>query len=149
MHAISFTPLMSKNGQIEHEGVIHEIGENILKVHFIMESSCSGCHAKGVCNLEERNGEILEVKKKAHEVYEKGEKVKIVIRESLGLKAVLIAYLIPFMIVMVSLFTFVEILQNEIKAGIISLILLVPYYLLVYFYRSRIKKEIDFTIEKI
>ena len=83
------------------------------------------------------------------EKYSIGEKVKIVIKESLGMKAVFLAYFLPFILIMTSLFIFVPVLKNEIKAGILSLLVLLPYYLMIYIYRGRIKKEINFTIEKI
>ena len=136
------------NEQIEHEGIVKEISGQSIKVGFVAQPSCAGCHAKGICSMEEKEGESIEIFNFGNDNYAIGEKVKIIINESMGLKAVLIAYILPFFLVLISLFVLNNILEKETLAGIISLLLLVPYYLLIYFYRSKIKKEINFTIEK-
>lgn len=139
---------MGMNEQIEHEGIVKEVSRQSVKVGFIAQPSCAGCHAKGVCSMEEKEGESIEIFNFGNDNYSIGEKVKIIINESMGLKAVFIAYIMPFILVLISLFILTNYLDKETLAGIFSLLLLVPYYLLIYFYRAKIKKEINFTIEK-
>jgi len=141
---------MGKKGQIEHEGIVREIRPENVKVGFVAQPGCVGCHAKGVCNLEQQNGEILDVPFYGGEKFKIGEKVKIIIKESMGLKAVLYAYLLPFILVIISLIVFVSIFgdDQELKAGFMALSILVPYYFMIYICRGKFKKDFSFTIEK-
>ena len=139
---------MGKNGIIEHEGIVKDVSKKSVMVGFIIQSSCDSCYAKGVCSIDQQQDEIIEIQNPTDSEYLIGEKVKILIKESLGLKAVLFAYLYPFLLVIISLFILVPIVDNETRAGILSLSFLLPYYLLLYIYRAKIKKEINFTLEK-
>jgi positive regulator of sigma E activity len=140
---------MGKSGHIEHEGIIKEISQNKITVGFVSQPSCIGCHAKGVCNMDQQDGKHLNVFDTSPDQYSIGEKVKIVIKETLGLKAVFIAYIIPFILLMVTLFVMEPVLKSEIRAGLMALAMLVPYYLLVFLYKDRIQKEINFNLEKL
>jgi len=140
---------MGEKDQVEHEGIIKKISVNSVKVGFIKQPSCNGCYVKDICNLEQRSNEVIEIVCSDIRQFSVGDKVKIKIRQSIGLKAVLIAYFFPFLLIIVSLFIMTPLLKQEIKAAIISLLMLVPYYLIIYIYRNKIKKEINFTLEKI
>jgi positive regulator of sigma E activity len=138
---------MNTKKAIEHLGVIRHIEGSKARVVFPAQSACSTCHAKGVCSvagMEEKSVDVIH-----NGNVKTGEKVKVILKQSLGYKALLLGYLIPFLIVLCSLVLFTSLFENEALAGIFSLSLLIPYYLVVYFFRKKIRREFSFTIRKL
>ena len=138
---------MNSSKSIEHLGVIEQIEGSTARVVFPTHSACTACHAKGVCSvagMQEKSVDVI------HDGdVETGEKVKVILKRSLGYKALLLGYFLPFLVVLFSLVLLTAILDNEALAGLYSLALLIPYYLIIYFYRKKIRSEFSFTIRKL
>lgn len=132
---------------IEHKGIVVGIVENIVKVNILAQSACSACHAKGACNVsdvEEKQIEIL-----SNQNFTIGENVNVIMQKALGFKALIYGYLIPFIFVLLALIVSSAITENEAISGIISLLVLIPYYLVLFLLRNRFKKEFSFKISKL
>ena len=81
--------------------------------------------------------------------YTVGEKVKVVTRESVGWIALFLGYILPFIIVVTTLFIVSAFTQDERWIGGIGLLVLVPYYVSLALFRNKLKKSFSFTIQKI
>ncbi len=138
---------MHTSKSIEHPGVIQQIEGSTARVVFQAHSACSACHAKGVCSVAGTQEKSVDVIHDGN--VETGEKVNVVLKQSLGYKALLLGYIIPFLVVLVSLIVFSSLLSNEALAGLYSLALLVPYYIIIYCLRNTIRREFSFTIRKL
>jgi len=138
---------MGKNARIEHKGVISEIRDNMILVDLSVQSACAACHAKGVCggDSEQRTIEIKTDKKS----FDIGEIVNVIMKESLGMKALFLGYLLPFAVVVAALFVFLGVGLPEGVSGLLALASMLPYYIGLYLFRDRIKREFNFDIEKI
>jgi len=132
---------------IVHPGIINKIENDKIIVNIIAQSACASCHAKGMCSVSDLEEKSIEVLKKSGKNYKTGEKVNVAMESSLGTKAVMIGYVIPFLIVLISLIILTIITNNEGFAGLISLALLIPYYFSVYFHRDKLKKTFTFKIQ--
>lgn len=138
---------MDKNKVIEHKGVISEIKDGSILVELTVMSACASCHAKSMCSFDSEQKTI--------EIYNTfgnwkiGETVKVVMRESLGKKALFLGYLFPFVVLILSLIIFSIAGIKEGIAGLLSIGMLVPYYLVLYLLKDRMKREFNFNIEKI
>ncbi len=133
---------------IEHKGQIDSIEDNKIKVHFLNISACANCHAKGVCtasDMEKKEVEVFDTSGKFRE----GEEVNILLKQSLGFRALLFGYVVPFFLVLITLFTLNEFAKNEVIIGVGALGILVPYYLVLNFLKDHFKKAFTFTIEKL
>ncbi|MBP6977753.1 MAG: SoxR reducing system RseC family protein [Bacteroidales bacterium] len=129
-----------------HEGTIEKVDDQSVYVKIQSASACSSCQIKGACNLAESRDKIVEVNRAVGEAYSVGEKVDLVMEQSSGTRAVILAYLIPFVLVLLSL---VILLSAGVKEGIsalLSIFLLIPYYLLLYSFRDKLKKKFSTTI---
>lgn len=134
--------------KIDHEGTILEIKDGKISVGIVNVSACSGCHAKGACtmsDMKEKSIDVLDYSNK----FEVGEKVNLSYRESLGWLAMFLAYVLPFIIVIITLFVATAITENELISGLSALAILIPYYIILTFFKGRLKKTFSFTIEKI
>ena len=79
-----------------------------------------------------------------------GERVMVCGTASMGMKAVILAFVVPFVILMFSLFIVMSLTEgDELLSAVISLCTLVPYYLIIYKIRNKMSKTFSFTVESI
>ncbi|HRZ21482.1 MAG TPA: SoxR reducing system RseC family protein [Bacteroidales bacterium] len=139
---------MTQGGEaIFHPGIIEKTDNQSVYVKILSSSACSSCTVKGACNLAESQEKVVEVRKQQGREYPVGTPVDVVMSRSSGTKAVLLAYLVPFAIVVLSLILLTAAGAGEGISALVSLALLVPYYLLLYRFRNKLKKEFEFTIQ--
>lgn len=131
---------------IRHSGIVTEIDDQYYYVTIVAQSACAACEVKGVCNVSEMKEEIIEVPKGTKTGIKVGDKVEIMMEKSLGTKAVLLGYFVPFLILLVTLVISMSLIDNEGLAGVISIIVLIPYYLVLYFKRENLKRTFEFRI---
>jgi len=141
---------MKNSGDIiEHQGEIIEIGIDNIMVEIISQSACSSCNAKSMCSMSEAESKVVEVENKGYEMFEVGETVNVILRKSLGFKALYISYLIPLLILILILLSLSSFGIGELTTGLSIIIALAVYYIGVYLLRDRFKREFVFTIEKL
>jgi positive regulator of sigma E activity len=81
--------------------------------------------------------------------YSTGQEVTVVMRELSGFKALFYGYILPFILVLATLIIVYAITGSEALSGLISLGILVPYYITLYFLRDYLKKVFKFELEGI
>ena len=133
---------------IEHKGRIDAIEGNRIKVHFVAMSACSNCHAKSVCTASDMEDKEIEVIDN-NGSFQVGEEVKVLLRQSLGFKALFFGYVLPFFLVLIALFSFSAILDSEPLVGLLSLGILLPYYLIIYYRKNHFKQSFSFELQKV
>ena len=138
---------MSANDNIAHPGIIEQINDDKIFVKILSMSACSSCHAKGMCNVSEVEEKVVEVRKDPQRSFEIGEQVSVTMKKSLGSYAVLLGYILPFFLLMGVLILVLFVTDNEGVAGLSGILILIPYYWLLYIYRSRIKSTFSFMLD--
>ena len=133
---------------INHNGVIEKIGGGTVYVRIIQQSACSGCHAKSMCTASESKAKVIEVPDNSGK-FHVNEEVQLCGRSSLGLQAVLLAFIFPLIIVFATIVTGTSMQWEETTCGLTGLLLLVPYYCILYFLRDKLKKRFIFTLKKL
>jgi sigma-E factor negative regulatory protein RseC len=136
----------AKDETIIHPGVIDKVEGGKIFVKILSQSACSTCHAKGMCSLSEVEEKIIEVDHNHPHNYKSGDQVMVGLEQSLGKKAVLLGYFLPFVIFTVSIIVLISLIHHEGLAALISFLLLAPYYLTLYFMRDRLRREFRFRI---
>ncbi|HZL08950.1 MAG TPA: SoxR reducing system RseC family protein [Prolixibacteraceae bacterium] len=131
--------------KVLHAAVIHEVSANKLTVIVVSASACSSCHAKGGCLASDMEEKEIEITHFSGE-YKPGQQVNIVGHTSQGYKAAFYGYLLPFLLVLITLLLGTSITKSDGLAGILSLAILIPYYLALYFFRNKIKRSFEFEI---
>lgn len=139
---------MSESKLVEHTGYIEEVKSGQVKVRIIHESACASCHAKGACTASDMKEKIIDVSAIGFFDLFVGQKVIIQGQKSLGLKASFLAYILPFILVFITLFLTYSFTQSEGIAGISSLFVLVPYFLIIKLSTSKLEKTFVFTIKE-
>lgn len=139
---------MANSKSIEHKGRIETIDGNKINVSILAMSGCASCHAKGVCSASDMQEKIVEVIDFTNQ-YQVGEEVIVVLKQSLGFRALFLGYVLPFLLVMLFLVVLTIITNNEAISGIGALLTLIPYYIILYVLRNKIRKKFTFIINKI
>ncbi|MGE0089261.1 MAG: SoxR reducing system RseC family protein [Bacteroidales bacterium] len=138
---------MSVSESIEHKGIIDSINGNKISVSFIALSGCASCHAKGYCSTSEMKEKSVEVYDFSN-LYKVGDEVTVVLKQSLGLKAVWLGYILPFILVITALIILSQITNSEAISGLGAIAILIPYYLILFLFKNRLKKTFSFFIKK-
>jgi sigma-E factor negative regulatory protein RseC len=139
---------MKKTGSfdtIRHEGTVKRVGNDSVLVSISSGSACSGCHAEGVCSLSGKEEKIIDIKGSYH--VSPGDPVTVLMRESMGFKAVVLSYIVPLFIVIAGLVIFSSLSFSEPASGGAALLLLLSYFIVLYLFRKRIDRSFYFTLK--
>ena len=131
---------------IRHEGVVNSIDGQRVTVRILQASACSGCQASRICRAAEQKEKLVDVDMVGAENLSVGQKVTVVAGERMGITAVLLAFGLPLLLLLVALIAAMRVTGNEMTAAVASIGILVPYYTVLFLFRNRIKKDFGFRI---
>lgn len=139
---------MAAEKKITHKGRVIEVTRDKVSVEIISQSACSACHAASLCSMSEAVRKIVEVPVYQNAEYIVGEEVDVLLAPSMGLKAVLLAYVLPLVVLVVLCVSLSFTSLGELYVGLAGLGAVAVYYMILYLIRGRFEKEYVFTIEK-
>ena len=131
--------------KIQHDGTVKEVGIDSVVVSIVSCAACAGCQVWGKCGMTENEEKIIDIKGR-YDV-SPGDKVTVQMEESAGIRAVVLSYLVPFCIVTGGLLILQSLSINELTAGLISIALLVPWFLILYLFRNKVDRSFTFTLK--
>ena len=137
------------NNTIKHLGIVENIQGSHLSVRIVQTSACAACSAKGHCSSADSKDKSIDVIDTAASSYRVGEKVMVIGETSMGMMAVVLAFIIPFILLIFSLFLFMALMENELYSALLSLAILIPYYFILWLNKTRLKQKFSFTIKPI
>ena len=173
------TFLQSKRKMIKHDGIIIALNEDgTALVRIVQTSACSACKAKAMCASAESaekemtavllsdNGRpmgygVLDADKPLLE-YKVGDEVEVMVQQKMGWKAVVLAYLLPFFVMLAVMFVGNGLLaigdgatgllgdeaKREAVLGTVALCAMAVYYLVLGLFKDKLQKEFSFTAKK-
>ena len=127
-----------------HSGVISKINGDSLIVSLDEDVHCESCRAKSICGISDSASKQVEVSKPEGS-FRLNETVAVLLKKGLGFKAVVWAYILPFAIMVFTLVT-TSFFVAEWMAGLLSLAVLVPYFMLLHILRDTFKKTFKISI---
>ena len=131
---------------VAHKGKIVSITPQFTTVEIISQSACSSCHAAGLCGMSEYTKKAIEVPTRSWDSYEVGQEVNVVLKASMGHKAVWIAYAIPLVIMVAVLLGMSAAGAGELLSGAAAIGSVAIWYIVVWLFRERLKNEYIFEI---
>ena len=135
-----------KKMTIKHDGIVSKLTSNNVEVCIAVSTACAGCHAQGSCGMVDDKNRIINIAQSA-EGLNLGDKVQIEGAQSLGLKAVFFAYVLPFLLVLAVLIISLSLFNiSETKAGLYALLILPIYYFVLYLFKSKFEEKYTFRI---
>ena len=146
MHCTIIYEKMKINEEITHRGLVTEINKNTIKVRLIDDIHCSTCSLKSSCGLAEASDKVVDIKN-FEKTYRLNQVVELSLESKTGLKAVVLAYVVPFLLFFNCLLVSVQYI-NELQAGILSFMILILYYVILSFLNKRLEEYFSISITK-
>ena len=132
---------------ISHIGTIKSINNQHLIVKIISQTACAACHAKGACTSADQSEKEIEIRQYA-DVFSIGEEVLVIATSEQGYKAIFYAYFLPLFFLVINLIILLTLIKDEALAALGAILLLSPYYLILFLLRKKIQSSFNFTIQK-
>ena len=144
---------------IKHDGIVIAVnGDGTVLVRIVQTSACAACKAKAMCaSAESKEKEILalfvgeEAKRREGERQDikLGDEVVVMVQQKMGWKAILLAYMLPFivMITVVAIGNGLLGIREEV-IGTAALCAMGVYYIVLGFFKDKIQKNFSFTARK-
>ena len=139
---------MAAGKEISHKGKVLEVKGNVVSVERSSQSACSACHASGLCSMSEAVSKVVEVPVADPASFAPGETVDVLLAPSMGLKAVLAAYVAPLLVLVALCIGLSYTGIGELYTGLSGLAGVALYYLCLYLSKGRIAGEYAFTVRK-
>ena len=155
--------LQSKRKMIKHDGIIIALNEDgTALVRIVQTSACTACKAKAMCASAESAEKEMTVVLLGDEQWAVGNEVEVMVQQKMGWKAVVLAYLLPFFVMLAVMFVGNGLLaigdgatgllgdeaKREAVLGTVALCAMAVYYLVLGLFKDKLQKEFSFTARK-
>ena len=135
------------NETVSHEGVITKLTDTEVEVKIVSMSACASCHAQSACTMSDMKEKIVTVPRPEGQALQLFQKVTVTMGVGQGNLAAILAYLVPLILLVVVLFAALALGAGEGLAALIGIAAMVPYYLLLYWKRDKLKRRFRYEIE--
>lgn len=132
---------------VSHTGKIVRITPQVTTVSILQHSACGECHAAGLCGMADLAEKTVDVPTDPYAFHNVGDQVEVLLKASMGMKAVWLCYAVPLVILLGTVLLLIALGVPEVPAALAGLAAIGLYYLLLYLFRSKLKNEYIFTIK--
>ena len=136
------------SNKIKHAGVVDGVEGECVRVRILQSSACSACKVAAHCNASETKEKIIDVMDADASHYQKGDQVMVVADTAVGFRARLYGYLLPLILMVVTLVGVLAATHSEGLAAVSALGILIPYYVLLFLMRNKLRNRLSFTLER-
>ena len=133
---------------ISHKGKIVKITPQVTTVAFIRHGACSECHAAGLCGMGDMAEKVIDLPTDPYAKYNVGDEVEVLLKASMGFKAVYLAYLVPLVVLLACILGLMALGVGEVAAGLSGISAVGVYYLLLWVFRGKLQNEYVFTLKR-
>lgn len=137
------------SNKIKHAGVVDGVEGECVRVRILQSSACSACKVAAHCNASETKEKIIDVMDADASHYQKGDQVMVVADTTVGFRASLYGYLLPLILMVVTLVGVLAATHSEGLAALSALGILMPYYVLLFLMRNKLRNRLSFTLERL
>ena len=136
------------SNKIKHSGIVESIENDCVSVRIVQSSACNACKVASHCNASETKEKIVEVNTADADFYQVGDRVTVVADAAVGFRASLYGYLLPLAVMVAALVVVLKVTHSEVCAAVAALGVLIPYYIMLYLLRGKLKSRLCFAIEQ-
>lgn len=133
---------------IRHTAIVEQVEPQWVSVVMQVDSACGSCRARHICGSGDEGERRITIRMEDTSHWQVGEQAIVAVERNMGLKAVVVAYLLPLMMMMATLLALIEQGMGETTAGLSALGVAVLYYIGLYQFREKISRDIVFTLHK-
>ena len=132
---------------ISHKGKITRITPQVTTVSILQHAACGECHIAGLCTMADLAEKTVDVPTDPYANYEVGDEVEVLLKASMGFKAVWLCYAIPLVVLLGVILGLMALGVAEVPSALAGLAAIGLCYLLLYLFRDKLKNEYIFTIK--
>lgn len=136
------------NNKISHTGIVEAVEGDHVRVRIVQSSACSACKVSEHCHASESKEKTVDVRGVDGSDYKIGEKVLVSVRSTMGFMASLYGYVIPLVLMVLTLVLVSLATCSEGLAAVSSICVLIPYYIVLYLLRSKMSGKLRFQLER-
>ena len=136
------------SNRITHSGVVERVEGDCVKVRIVQTSACAACKVASHCNAAESKVKIVDVLTFDSSAYRAGEEVVVSASKDVANRALLLGFGLPFLLLVGVLVVMLRLTSEQGLAALGAIGALIPYYILLWLMRDRIRQQISFRIEK-
>ncbi len=138
---------MKSHDTICHEGIVREYTSGRAVIILEKQSACASCHAKGACSSMDSGEKEIEAFSK--EELHPGDRVVVEMSARIGWVAVVTAFVIPSILMISAIIAAQHYNASEGVTGVAALGAIGLWYVILFFFRDKMKKNFIFTARKI
>ena len=127
---------------------MESVAEGCVKVRILQTSACAACKVASHCNASDKKVKIIEVFCDDAASYQIGQEVRVTASRQVAANALLLSFGLPFLLLMLILIVTLKLSGNEGVAAIAALTSLVPYYMVLWLFKDRIRQRLAFALER-
>lgn len=134
---------------IEHRGTVVAVEGDNLKVEILSVSACGACSAANLCSAAEKKSKVVDVVASDGRMFKVGDVVDFYGEDSMGIRAVVIAYVLPLLLVVAGLLCGRLLGLGDAGCAICAVAPLVPFYVGLYLLRGRVDRQFKFKTKNL
>ena len=134
--------------QVKHTGRVMSLTPQLTTVEIVSHAACAECHAASVCGMSEFVEKAIQVPTSPYAKYGVGDEVHVVLKASMGMKAVWIAYFLPLLVLLAVALGLIALGVTEVWAGLAGIAAVGVYYFVIWLLRDRLRNEYVFAVEE-
>ena len=134
--------------KISHSGIIDSIEGDRVKVRIVQTAACAACKVASHCNAAESKVKIVEVFCCDTARYKMGQEVVVSTSKEVANKALILGFGLPFLLLVGMLIIVLRVSGSEGMAALAALGSLVPYYMILWLLKEKIRQQVSFRIEE-
>ena len=136
------------SNDVSHKGRIVRMTPQTTTVAIVQHGACGSCHAAGLCGMADAAEKAVELPTDPYATYGVGDEVELLLKASMGMKAVWLAYCIPLIVLLGVILGLFALGVGEVVAGLSGIVAVGVYYFLLWLLRNRLRNEYVFTIKR-
>lgn len=147
------------NEEVLHKGIIERIQGEHITVRIQQTSACLHCKIAGHCNSAESKEKVIDIWTRSARSYRVGQEIDVVMSGRLGLKAVLLAFVVPVILAFAAIMLVLWLTAsdgmfpvpepyNQGLGALTGIGCFVVYYIILYFFRDSLQQQFRFRIKK-
>ncbi len=140
------------NGQhistISHEGKVISVNGSHVDVLIMQTSACATCAAANMCRAAQQKQATVSATCEGT-VPSVGDSVVVEASVGQGMWAMVLAYVVPLVLLIVTLSIGVTVVGNEVMSALVALAVVALYYVALHFVSPRLDRRIAFVVRSI
>ena len=132
---------------ITHNGIIDSIeADGHVRVRITQSSACAGCKVASHCSASESKVKVVDVYHCLQKGLCVGDSVTVSTSQTVAGRALLLAFGLPLVLLLIVLAAMLMAGNDEGMSAVAALMVLLPYYIILWLCRERIAGNISFFL---